>query len=146
MNISFLDNWRKRHRMSRGMAVYRPGPGDPEGLARLLSDFELLRAQAAGDGVELDGSAASLEALDQLLPLWRDDSETLSRLGNDAGLYLGTVVIRTVRGARWQLWPNGRPVVVLPSGRALDVVTAGQEWAAGGTPGLIQSYAEAAEG
>ena len=49
------------------------GVPDPEGIADLLSECELLRSQASQDGVQLDDSAASLEALDQLLPRWRDD-------------------------------------------------------------------------
>ena len=73
-------------------------------------------------GVELDDSAASLEALDQLVPRWRDDEESLPWLGNDAGLYLGTVIVRTVPGAVWEIWPNGQPVVRLTSGREIDVV------------------------
>ncbi|WP_326575027.1 DUF6278 family protein [Streptomyces sp. NBC_00487] len=149
MNISFLGNWRKRRDPAFGVAVFTGGDGDDdghEGLAELLSECELLRAQAARSGVELDDSAASLEALDQLVPLWRDDEETLAWLGNDAGLYLGTVVVRTVPGARWEIWPHGQPVVRLLSGREIDVVEAGQEWAATGAPELSQLYAEVAEG
>ncbi|MBW1600596.1 hypothetical protein JJV70_00445 [Streptomyces sp. JJ66] len=145
MNLSFLDNWRKRHGMARGVAVVSHGEQDPEGVAQLLSECELLRTQAADLGVRLDDTAASLEALDQLLPRWRDDPETLSWLGNDAGLYLGTVLVRTVPGVRWVLWPNGHPVVRLASGREIEVVEAGQAWACGGTPELYQCYAEAAE-
>ncbi|MGW0840697.1 DUF6278 family protein [Streptomyces sp. NPDC002787] len=148
MNISFLGNWRKRRDPAFGVAVFT-GDGDDdghEGLAELLSECELLRTQATRAGVELDDSAASLEALDQLVPRWRDDEETVAWLGNDAGLYLGTVVVRTVPGARWEIWPNGQPVVRLASGREIDVVEAGQEWAASGAPELSQLYAEVAEG
>ncbi|MCX2971588.1 DUF6278 family protein [Streptomyces sp. TRM70308] len=146
MNIPFLGNWRKRHGMARGIAVYGPlAERDLEGVAQLFSECELLRDLAARHGVRLDDTAASLEALDQLLPRWRDDPETLSWLGNDAGLYLGTVLVRTVPGARWTLWPNGHPVVELASGRQIEVVDVGHAWASGGTPELHQSYAEAAE-
>ncbi|MGO4752144.1 DUF6278 family protein, partial [Streptomyces sp. 2MCAF27] len=102
-------------------------------------------ARAASAGVGLDDSAASLEALDQLLPRWRDDPDELRWLGNDAGLYLGTVIIRTVPGALWQVWPNGRPIVRLSSGREIDVVGAGYGWAADGAPELSHVYAEVAE-
>jgi hypothetical protein len=152
MNISFLGKWRKRGGPAFGVAVFSGGDGvadggeGHEGLAELLSECELLRAQAAQSGVGLDDSATSLAALDQLVPRWRDDEETVAWLGNDAGLYLGTVLVRTVPGARWEIWPNGQPVVRLASGREIDVVEAGQEWAASGAPELSQLYAEVAEG
>ncbi|GAB2715291.1 DUF6278 family protein [Streptomyces bullii] len=134
MNIPFLGNRRQKL-----------GLPDPEGLAELLAECELLRSQASRAGVRLDDSVASLEALDQLLPRWRDDEESLLWLGNDAGLYLGTVIVRTVPGAAWEIWPDGQPVVRLASGREFDVVASGHEWAASGVPELSQLYAEVAE-
>ncbi|MGW0815822.1 DUF6278 family protein [Streptomyces viridiviolaceus] len=134
MNIPFLGKRRDS-----------PRAPDPEGIADLLAECELLRSQASREGVRLDDSAASLEALDQVLPRWRDDAEILPWLGNDAGLYLGTVIVRTVPGAAWHLWPDGRLVVRLASGREFDVVAAGHEWAAAGVPELSQLYAEVAE-
>lgn len=134
MNIPFLGHRRQK-----------PGVFDPEGIAELLAECELLRSQAGRAGVRLDDSVASLEALDQLLPRWRDDEEILPWLGNDAGLYLGTVIVRTVPGAAWEIGPDGRPVVRLASGREFDVVASGQEWAACGVPELSQLYAEVAE-
>ncbi|MFK8850160.1 DUF6278 family protein [Streptomyces sp. Ac-502] len=139
MNMSFLDKWRKRPEV--GPAVV----DDPEGAAMLLAECELLRAQAQTEGVELDDSVRSLEALDQLRPAWRDDPEVVTWLGNDAGCYLGTVLVRTVPGAAWKVWPGGEPVVRLASGREVDVVAAGREWAANGAPELCQLYAEVAE-
>ncbi|MEV6314427.1 DUF6278 family protein [Streptomyces sp. NPDC051776] len=144
MNIPFLDNWRRRH--GRPSVAVLPSEVDPDGVAELLSECELLRSQAAAAGLELDDSARSLEALDQLLPRWRDDPEELPWLGNDAGLYLGTMIVRTVPGAAWQVWPNGKPVIRLASGREIDVVGAGLDWAATGAPELSQMYAEASEG
>ncbi|WP_159774779.1 DUF6278 family protein [Streptomyces sp. HM190] len=154
MHIPFLGHWRKKHGPAPGVAVLSAGEdeGDDndrerhERIAELLSECELLRAQAQQAGVELDDSADSLEALDQLVPRWRDDEETAAWLGNDAGLYLGTVVVRTVAGARWEIRPNGRPAVRLASGREIDVVEAGHEWADNGAPELSQLYAEIAEG
>ncbi|GAA1917744.1 DUF6278 family protein [Streptomyces sodiiphilus] len=140
MNLPFLDNWRKGPRPASGTAW-----ADPEGVAQLLSDCELLRARAHLTGIELDGSPRSLEDLDQLLPVWREDPEERVRLGNDAGLYLGTVLVRTLPGARWEPGHDGGPVVVLGSGRRMDVVATGQQWAAGGSPELSQVYAEASE-
>ncbi|KUO12951.1 DUF6278 family protein [Streptomyces sp. DSM 15324] len=138
MYIPFLGNKRKKH----GEAVLA---ADPEGVAELLSECELLRSQAARAGIGLDDTAASLEALDQMVPRWRDDEETLLWLGNDAGLYLGTVIVRTVPGAVWDFRADGQPVVRLTSGREFDVVECGHEWAANGVPELSQLYGEVAE-
>ncbi|MER6998798.1 DUF6278 family protein [Streptomyces sp. NPDC000410] len=149
MNIPFLDNWRKRHDGEQdergGQALASGFAADPEGVAELLSECELLRVRAGRQGLELDDTPASLEALDQLSPRWRDDPEELPWVGNDAGLYLGTVIVRTVRGATWHVWPGGHPVVRLASGREINVVEAGLDWAVTGSPELSQVYAEAAE-
>ncbi|MFJ6895724.1 MULTISPECIES: DUF6278 family protein [Streptomyces] len=134
MNIPFLGDRAEKHRIR-----------DAEGIAELLAECELLRSHAAREGIQLDDSASSLEALDQLVPRWRDDEETVSWLGNDAGLYLGTVIVRTVEGAAWEIRPDGQPVVRLDSGREFDVVASGHEWAASGVPELSQLYAEVAE-
>ncbi|MGW1023727.1 DUF6278 family protein [Streptomyces sp. NPDC002577] len=148
MNIPFLDIWRKRQsaETARSNVLAAAFAADPEGVGALLSECELLRSQAGETGLELDDSAASLEALDQLLPRWRDDPEMLPWLGNDAGLYLGTVIVRTVPGAAWHVWPGGHPVVRLASGREIHVVESGLDWAVNGAPQLSQVYAEASEG
>ncbi|MFF9813516.1 DUF6278 family protein [Streptomyces sp. NPDC014006] len=138
MNLPFLGIGRRKTDEARFTAA-------PEAVAALLSECELLRSQAAESGVRLDDTALSLEALDQLVPRWRDDAETLPRLGNDAGLYLGTVVVRTVPGAVWEIRSGGPPVVRLASGREIDVVAAGRDWAESGVPELSQLYAEVAE-
>ncbi|MBQ0987918.1 hypothetical protein KBZ10_26050 [Streptomyces sp. F63] len=149
MEIPFLGTWRKRRGAGHGVGLRSPAGElwgeEGEGPAELLAECELLRARAEMSGIELDGSPASLAALDQMLPRRRDDPEELARLGNDAGLYLGTVVVRTVPGARWQLWPGVGPMVRLPSGRELDAVGKGVDWAVSGAPELSQVYAEAAE-
>ncbi|MFJ4785257.1 DUF6278 family protein [Streptomyces sp. NPDC088794] len=134
MNIPFLG---KRREV--------PPVHNSEGVGELLSECELLRSQASQEGVRLDDTVASLEALDQLLPRWRDDAETLPWLGNDAGLYLGTVIVRTVAGAAWEIREDGQPVVRLESGREFDVVESGHDWADTGVPELSQLYAEVAE-
>ncbi|MBC9712725.1 hypothetical protein H9Y04_09080 [Streptomyces sp. TRM66268-LWL] len=146
MNIPFVDRWLRRQAAGSDEAPLAAAfEEDPEGVAELLSECALLRSQADSVGLELDDSPASLEALDQLLPRWRDDPELLPWLGNDAGLYLGTVVVRTVPGATWHVWPGGHPVVRLASGREIQVVEAGLDWAVGGAPELSQVYAEASE-
>ncbi|MFE9662497.1 DUF6278 family protein [Streptomyces sp. NPDC005955] len=145
MKIHFLDKWRIR-RPDRSTAVLASAfESDPEGVGELFGECDLLRSQAGDAGLELDDTVASLSGLDQLLPRWRDDPELLPWLGNDAGLYLGTVVVRTVSGAAWRLRSDGVPLVRLASGREIAVVQAGLEWAANGAPGLSQVYAEAAE-
>jgi len=140
MNIPFLDNWRKQH-----TTAVKGVWSDPEGVTQLLSECELLRTRAQRAGVVLGDTPVSLEALDQLLPGWRDDPDELPWLANDAGLYLGTVIVRTVSGARWEPGPEGRPIVVMPSGREVDVVSYGHEWADTGAPQLSQVYAETVE-
>ncbi|WP_405573785.1 DUF6278 family protein [Streptomyces sp. NBC_01167] len=148
MNIPFLDNWLKRHSADTGASDFAAAEKDPERaavIAELLSECELLRVRVGQAGLELDDSPASLSALDQLPPRWRDDPEELPWLGNDAGLYLGTVIVRTVPGASWHIWPGGSPVVRLVSGREISVVEAGLDWAVNGSPELSQVYAEAAE-
>ena len=142
MHIPFLEQWRRRHgETASGAGIASSLSDDPEGVAELLSECELLRDHAERAGVELDDSAVSLAALDQLSPLWRDDAEAATWLGSDAGLYLGTVLVRTVPGAGWQL-SAGRPVVRLPSGMEVDVLEEGRSWADTGTPELSQLYAE----
>ncbi|WP_255953992.1 DUF6278 family protein [Streptomyces odontomachi] len=145
MNIPFLDRWRRNRPTdgSRGLAA--AFAHDPDGVGELFSECELLRSQAAAAGVDLDDSATSLAELDQLLPRWRDDPETLPWLGNDAGLYLGSVIVRTVQGAAWHVGPGGQPVVRLASGREIHVVEAGLDWAVNGHPELYRVYAEASE-
>ncbi|MFE2099718.1 MULTISPECIES: DUF6278 family protein [unclassified Streptomyces] len=138
MNIPFLG---PRHHKNGGAAL----PADPESIAALLSECELLRSQADEAGVRLDDTPDSLEALDQLVPRWRDDAEMLPWLGSDAGLYLGTVVVRTVPGAGWEIRSDGEPVLRLASGREVEVVDAGRAWAATGVPELSQLYGEIAE-
>ncbi|MGW5863064.1 DUF6278 family protein [Streptomyces sp. NPDC055239] len=145
MNISFFGRWRRQESTDPASGLAAAFEGDPQGVAELLSECELLRSQAAAAGLELDDSPASLSALDQLLPRWRDDPEMLPWLGNDAGLYLGSVIVRTVPGTTWHVWPGGSAVVRLASGREIQVVEAGLDWAVQGAPELSQVYAEASE-
>ncbi|WP_328535905.1 DUF6278 family protein [Streptomyces sp. NBC_00344] len=145
MNIPFLDNWRRRHGTEHAHTLTAAMKKDPQGVGELLAECELLRVRAGQEGLQLDDSPESLAALDQLPPRWRDDPEELPWLGNDAGLYLGTIIVRTVPGAVWDVWPGGQPVVRLTSGREINVVEAGLDWAVAGAPELSQVYGEAAE-
>ena len=140
MNIPFLDNWRKRHGGDRGAVAARPSAATAEGVAELLSECELLRVRAGQGGLELDDSPASLGQLDQLPPRWREDPEELPWLGNDAGLYLGTVIVRTVPGAAWQVWPErtSRGAARLGPGDPCGAggPRVGGQWRARAVPGL----------
>jgi hypothetical protein len=146
MNLSFLGNWRRRHGHPGSDALGDVLAADPAGVNALLAECELLRETAARAGVVLDDTPQSLAALDQLPPRWRDDPETELRLGGDAGLYLGAMIVRTLPGATWRLRSDGQPVVALASGRQLDVLADGLTWAAVGTPELAQCYAQASGG
>ncbi|OEV04261.1 DUF6278 family protein [Streptomyces oceani] len=145
MHIPFVEHWRRRHEGADAAPLADALSRDPEGAAELLAECELLRVHAEEAGVELDDQPDSLAALDQLVPRWRDDPEALEWLGGDAGHYLGTVIVRTVPGARWRLRSDGQPIVVLPAGRDVDVLEEGRAWAATGTPELSQIYAELSE-
>lgn len=145
MNIPFLGKWSGRQRADPSVGLAAALAADPDGVGELFAECALLRSQAQGAGLELDDSAASLAALDQVLPRWRDDPDTLPWLGNDAGLYLGTVIVRSVPGALWHVWPGGTPVVWLAAGREIHVIEAGLDWAVQGSPELYRVYAEASE-
>jgi hypothetical protein len=134
MNFPFLGKRREDPRVH-----------DAEGIGDLLAECDLLRSQALREGIRLDDSALSLERLDQMLPRWRGDEEILTWLGNDAGLYLGTVIVRTVAGAAWAIRSDGQPVVRRAGGREFDVVANGHAWAEDGAPELSQLYGEVAE-
>jgi hypothetical protein len=150
MGFAFLDRWRTRRDLAEaaGTAPVRYGAGrdEPGSLGDMLSECGLLRERALDAGLRLDDTAASLYALDQLPPDWRDDPATSEWLGQDAGLYLGTVIVRTVPGASWELFPDGSPMVVLANGREVDAVGKGRSWAAEGAPELSAAYAEVNSG
>jgi len=164
MGIGFLDRWRARRHPAADGGVRSGGAGSigaggaaggggevPAGeaersMAELFGECGLLRELADSAGVTLDDSEGSLTALDQLLPRWRDDPEVSEWLGNDAGLYLGTVIHRNVRGARWRLGEDGSPLVVLRTGLEIDVTALGHTWADQGTPQLAAAYLATADG
>jgi hypothetical protein len=70
------------------------------------------------------------------------NDETRRLLETDGGLYLGTVIVRHYPGARWHIWPNGHPVVRLPSGGDLDMVAAVSNRARTRQPGLAAFCAD----
>jgi hypothetical protein len=152
------NRWRRwipgpRHGLARSVSVYGvPGP-DPEHLNGLLGRYEQLRIWARAHGFELDGVPEDLGLLDHVLDQAIDQASgglggplPVAAVGSQAGLFLGTVIIATVPGTRWRLWPNGHPVVRLPSGRHLDVVAMANDRVSQGVPLLADAYADAAAG
>jgi Family of unknown function (DUF6278) len=145
-------HWRRwlrspRHGVARGVAVFGcPGfQKDPGGLDDVLADCGQLRAWAENHGLQLDDSPESLIALDDALDRVADLQAT-RRLTNEAGLYLGTVLARHSQGTRWQVWPNGHPVIRLPSGHDVDVVAIVNDAAHAGKLELAKHYADAIAG
>jgi hypothetical protein len=151
------NRWRRwipgpRHGLPRGVAVYGvPGRPDSEQLGELLGRCGQLRAFARAHGFELDGSPQDLGPLDQAID--EATGQATSELGGpprtgaaltEAGLFLGSVIVATVAGARWRLWPNGHPVVHLASGRDLDVAAMASDRVSKGAPRLADVYADAA--
>jgi len=151
------NRWRRwipglRHGLPRGVAVYGvPGRPDPEQLGELLGRCGQLRAFARAHGFELEGSPQDLGPLDQAIDGACDQaaselggpSQTAAALA-EAGLFVGSVIVGTVAGAHWRLWPNGHPVVRLASGRDLDVAAMTSERVSKGAPRLADIYADAA--
>jgi hypothetical protein len=58
----------------------------------------------------------------------------MAAAGTEAGLFLGTVIVATIPGARRRLRPDGHPVVRLATGRDLDVVAMANDRMAKGAP------------
>jgi hypothetical protein len=69
---------------------------------------------------------------------------TQARARAQCGLFLGTVIVSTIHGAHWRLWPNGHPVVRLASGRDLDVIALANDRLRSGQPRLAAVYNDAA--
>ncbi len=133
-----------RRGVARGVAVYgHPRGADPDHLLELLGRCAQLRSWARLHGLVLSGMPEELELLDQVIDELPTDGE-LPAPGNEAGLFLGTVIVRSVVGAHWRVWPNGHPVIRLASGRELDVVAMGNDRVSKGAPRLMAVFADAA--
>jgi hypothetical protein len=134
-----------KHGVPRGVAVDsnpRHAP-DPARLDDLLGRCERLRGWARAHGITLSGVPEDLELLDWAIGEWAHDPQAAG-LGSEAGLFLGTVIIGSVAGACWRMWPDGHPVVRLRSGRELDVVALANSRVTSGYPRLAEAFADAA--
>jgi Family of unknown function (DUF6278) len=90
-----------KHGTARSVAAYSAkGGADPRVLAGLLARCEQLRSFALAQGLHLADDPESLSLLDQRLDQWSADPETGRLLGNDLGLYFGSVLVTNVPGAR----------------------------------------------
>jgi hypothetical protein len=89
-----------------------------------LADPGRLRTWSLSHGVVLTDDSEGLEELDAHLDAWSADPShhELVDLGNEVGIYLGNVIVNSVTGARWKVWPNGHPVISFASAREMDVV------------------------
>ena len=149
------DRWRRwipgpRHGLPRGVAVYGVPRPDPEQLDGLLDRCHQLRAWARAHGFELEGVPVDLGLLDQAFEEAINQADSplggplpIAPVASEAGLFLGTVIIASVPGARWRVWPNGHPVVSLSPGRDLDVVAMAHDRISRGAPLLASAYADA---
>jgi hypothetical protein len=110
---------------------------DADALATLLGRRELLATWLAGLGRPFDETPETLAVVDGLLDGWAADPEIGPQLVNEVGLFLGSVIVRVVAGARWQVWPNGHPVVRLRPGHEYDVVDLVEQRLHANGPGLM---------
>jgi hypothetical protein len=110
--------------VARGTTVWgSPGFDSPESLKDLMSHHDRLRNWSLEHGIALNDDPGSLTALDQHLDSWNSDSSHHGKvdLANEVGIHLGNVIVKNIEGSNWKVWPNGHPVVRLPSGQELDV-------------------------
>jgi hypothetical protein len=130
------------------MVYGHPMPPSPDVLRDLLGHCDRLQDWARVQGFGLEPEPADLalldEAIDRVIDLQGRHTQ-MSAIGNEAGRFLGTVIVSTIHGARWRLWPNGHPVVRLSSGRDLDVIALAHDRVGSGQPRLADIYADAAE-
>jgi hypothetical protein len=121
------------------VAVYGvPRRPNPELLDKPPGRCDQLRAFAGAHGFELDGSPQDLALLDQAIDQATTGLSGPPRIGAalaEAGPFLGSVIVATVVGTRWRLWPNRHPVVQLAWGRDLDVAVMASDRVSKGAPG-----------
>ncbi len=133
-----------KYGIARGVAVLTAKDSDTSSLPLVLRPTSSFRSWAADQGVTLDDSPESLDAVEARLDDWQA-SEMGPRLNNEVGLYLGAVIVAHVPGARWVVWPNGHPVVRLASGKEVDTTAIVRERLSTGAPSLTSVLAKAHE-
>ncbi|HSR84960.1 MAG TPA: DUF6278 family protein [Streptosporangiaceae bacterium] len=136
-----------KYGVARGVAVFgsKGFARDVAGLNELLGRWPALSSWAEARGFALSGVPEDLQQLDQEIGEQDRDLVTTA-LANEAGLFLGTVIINSAAGARWRVWPNGHPVVLTASGRELDVVAMANRRFMTGRPRLADVYSDAVNG
>lgn len=145
--------WRRwlpgpKHGLARGSVVYgHPMPPGPEVLRDLLGRCDRLQNWARLQGFGLEPVPEDLALLDEAIDRIIQEPGRHTRMSaveSEAGQFLGTVIVSTIDGAHWRLWPNGHPVVRLASGRDLDVIALAHDRVDRRQPRLTDVYADAA--
>lgn len=112
------------------------GPSEAaEELETYLGQCSILRRWAASGRVLTD-TAEGLEVLEELLDGPAGSRPPGSRLRIETGLFIGTVLVRNLPTARWQLLANGYPVIHLTEHSDLDVMAIARARLSTGTPDL----------
>lgn len=132
-------NWSARHGTAVGVGVFGSDgfDKDPTGLADLLSDHQRLQQWLVDHDLPLSYDREGLACVEARLDGWRADPLIRPQLDNEVGTYLGSVIVASVPGAVWTVWPNGHPVVTVASGREIDVVAFAANCVASGAPSLM---------
>jgi hypothetical protein len=123
-----------------------PGHDDPERLKELLSKHDQVPRWAGERHLVLSDGPEGLIALESVLNDWRVDPVIGHMLSNEVGLYLGGMIVETIEGAHWAVWPNGHPVVRLSSNRDIDVTDLVSQRLQGKGRSLPDVYAQALNG
>ena len=145
--------WRRwlrgpKHGLPRKSIVYGvPRHPGPEHLHALLGQYKSLQEWGRLQGFDLDPVPEDLAVLDEAIDRFIEEDgrhTQMSAVESEAGPFLGTVIVSTIHGAHWRLWPNGHPVVRLASGRDLDVIALADDRLRSGQPRLAAVYADVA--
>lgn len=94
-----------------GVGVFGSGgfEKNPEELTELLSRHERLAERLAADGVVLGYDAQGVALVEDHIDGWRGDPRFAPQLGNEIGLYLGSVIIASVQVLPGRSGPMGTP-------------------------------------
>lgn len=142
MQLNWPWNRGPKRGIARGVAVFGSAE-DADGLASQLGQRDELERWLAERGDTLTDTPADLVLVDGAIDDWKEQPDIGPKLGNTVGLFLGSVLVRQVEGARWHAWPNGHPVVRLKSGHEYDVVALAGQRVQLGTPPLASILTDA---